>query len=132
MRLAILLFLLPLLLAGVALCVYRLWFKLCSVRTQGRVVGTVARPWKSTDPDNEGIHYHSVIAFQAGQDSHQFESSWQHSEPQPVGLLVNVEYRAARPSMAQENGGWLMSAIVLLMGVCMACFAARVLADLLR
>jgi hypothetical protein len=34
--------------------------------------------------------------------------------------------------MAQENGGWLMSAIVLLMGVCMACFAARVLADLLR
>ncbi|WP_228893019.1 DUF3592 domain-containing protein [Pseudoduganella aquatica] len=132
MRLAILLFLLPLLLIGVALCIYRVWFKLSCVRTEGRGVDTVARPWKSTDPDAEGIHYHSVIEFTAGRQSHRFESSWQHNEPQPAGLTVKVEYRAARPEMAQENGGWLMSAIALLMGACMASFAARVLSDLLR
>jgi hypothetical protein len=133
MRLAILLFLLPLLLAGTALCVFRVWFKLCSVRTEGIVVGTEARPWKSTDPDDEGIHYHSMIEFQAGADSHRFLSHWPHNEPQPAGLQVKVEYRAARPQMAaQEDGGWLMTVLTLLMGACMAFFAACVLADLLR
>jgi hypothetical protein len=132
MRLAVLLFLLPLLLAGTALCVFRVWFKLCCVRTEGTVVGTQARPWKSTDPDNEGIHYHSMIEFQAGAGTHRFLSHWRHNEPQPAGLQVQVEYRAARPEMAQENGGWLLTILALLMGACMAYFAARVLADLLR
>lgn len=132
MRLAAILFLLQVLLIGTALCVYRVWFKLCSVRSKGRVVSTVARPWKSTDPDAEGIHYHSIIEFKHGTRNYQFESVWHHNEPQPAGLEVNVEYRVARPEQAQENGGWSLTVVVLLMAACMAHFAARVAADLLR
>jgi hypothetical protein len=63
---------------------------------------------------------------------YEFQSSWQRDEPQFVGALVDVLYRASTPGEAQQYGGPLYTLAALALAAIMAHFSAAVAAALLR
>jgi hypothetical protein len=132
MRTTLLLILLPILLAGTGLFAHSAWFALCAKRTTGQVVSSVAKPWKRTDPDSEGVYYYSVVEYMVERQRYEFQSTWQRDEPQYVGALVDVLYRRSAPGEAQQYGGPLYTLATLAIAAMMVHFAAAVAAALLR